>query len=96
MLSLQFPALREFVQMGKPVWGTCAGLIFLANKATGKGLSLSFCESKFYAFRGYEDCNGQSRVNFITLQTLQGKKLVGRNLLEVLIVQSTGTSLAVR
>ncbi|KAL8136623.1 hypothetical protein V2J09_002624 [Rumex salicifolius] len=30
-----FPALREFVQMGKPVWGTCAGLIFLANKATG-------------------------------------------------------------
>lgn len=21
--------------MGKPVWGTCAGLIFLANKATG-------------------------------------------------------------
>ncbi|XP_071933263.1 probable pyridoxal 5'-phosphate synthase subunit PDX2 [Coffea arabica] len=31
-----FPALREFVQMGKPVWGTCAGLIFLANKATGQ------------------------------------------------------------
>ncbi|MBA0774357.1 hypothetical protein Gotri_009574 [Gossypium trilobum] len=31
-----FPALREFVQMGKPVWGTCAGLIFLANKAVGQ------------------------------------------------------------
>lgn len=31
----QFPALREFVKIGKPVWGTCAGLIFLANKATG-------------------------------------------------------------
>nr|ACJ84988.1 unknown [Medicago truncatula] len=31
-----FPALREFVQMGKPVWGTCAGLIFLADKATGQ------------------------------------------------------------
>ncbi|TKY63491.1 pyridoxal 5'-phosphate synthase subunit PDX2 [Spatholobus suberectus] len=31
-----FPALREFVQMGKPVWGTCAGLIFLANRATGQ------------------------------------------------------------
>ncbi|KAL7201945.1 hypothetical protein ACSBR1_033604 [Camellia fascicularis] len=28
-----FPALHEFVKMGKPVWGTCAGLIFLANKA---------------------------------------------------------------
>ncbi|KAK9664017.1 hypothetical protein RND81_14G014200 [Saponaria officinalis] len=28
-----FPALREFVKMGKPVWGTCAGLIFLADKA---------------------------------------------------------------
>ncbi|XP_059430103.1 probable pyridoxal 5'-phosphate synthase subunit PDX2 [Corylus avellana] len=31
-----FPALREFVKMGKPVWGTCAGLIFLANKAVGQ------------------------------------------------------------
>ncbi|KAH9660857.1 putative pyridoxal 5'-phosphate synthase subunit PDX2 [Citrus sinensis] len=33
-----FPALREFVKMGKPVWGTCAGLIFLANKAVGQKL----------------------------------------------------------
>lgn len=33
-----FPALREFVKMGKPVWGTCAGLIFLANKAIGQKL----------------------------------------------------------
>ncbi|XP_062171490.1 probable pyridoxal 5'-phosphate synthase subunit PDX2 [Alnus glutinosa] len=33
-----FPALREFVKMGKPVWGTCAGLIFLANNATGQKL----------------------------------------------------------
>ncbi|RZC76416.1 hypothetical protein C5167_000502 [Papaver somniferum] len=31
-----FPALREFVKMGKPVWGTCAGLIFLADKAIGQ------------------------------------------------------------
>uniref|UniRef100_A0ACD5ZB17 Uncharacterized protein n=1 Tax=Avena sativa TaxID=4498 RepID=A0ACD5ZB17_AVESA len=31
-----FPALREFVSAGKPVWGTCAGLIFLANKAVGQ------------------------------------------------------------
>ncbi|KNA12842.1 hypothetical protein SOVF_121940 [Spinacia oleracea] len=31
-----FPALREFVKMGKPVWGTCAGLIFLANKVVGQ------------------------------------------------------------
>lgn len=31
-----FPALREFVNMGKPVWGTCAGLIFLADKASGQ------------------------------------------------------------
>ncbi|KAG8387696.1 hypothetical protein BUALT_Bualt02G0048100 [Buddleja alternifolia] len=31
-----FPALREFVKMGKPVWGTCAGLIFLAEKAIGQ------------------------------------------------------------
>ncbi|XP_047330981.1 LOW QUALITY PROTEIN: probable pyridoxal 5'-phosphate synthase subunit PDX2 [Impatiens glandulifera] len=33
-----FPALREFVNTGKPVWGTCAGLIFLANKAVGQKL----------------------------------------------------------
>lgn len=33
-----FPALREFVNEGKPVWGTCAGLIFLANKAFGQKL----------------------------------------------------------
>ncbi|XP_020598761.1 probable pyridoxal 5'-phosphate synthase subunit PDX2 isoform X2 [Phalaenopsis equestris] len=33
-----FPALRNFVNSGKPVWGTCAGLIFLANKATGQKL----------------------------------------------------------
>ncbi|CAM8970427.1 unnamed protein product [Rhodiola kirilowii] len=31
-----FPALREFVKLGKPVSGTCAGLIFLANKAYGQ------------------------------------------------------------
>ncbi|XP_021887013.1 LOW QUALITY PROTEIN: probable pyridoxal 5'-phosphate synthase subunit PDX2 [Carica papaya] len=31
-----FPALREFVKTGKPVWGTCAGLIFLANNAVGQ------------------------------------------------------------
>ncbi|KAK6163298.1 hypothetical protein DH2020_000162 [Rehmannia glutinosa] len=31
-----FPALRDFVKMGKPVWGTCAGLIFLADKAIGE------------------------------------------------------------
>lgn len=29
------PALRAFAASGKPVWGTCAGLIFLADKATG-------------------------------------------------------------
>lgn len=31
-----FPALREYVNAGKPVWGTCAGLIFLSNKAIGQ------------------------------------------------------------
>ncbi|KAK1289664.1 Pyridoxal biosynthesis protein PDX2 [Acorus calamus] len=31
-----FPALRDFVKSGKPVWGTCAGLIFLADKAIGQ------------------------------------------------------------
>ncbi|BAB08237.1 amidotransferase hisH-like protein [Arabidopsis thaliana] len=35
-----FPALREFVKMGKPVWGTCAGLIFLADRAVEGGQEL--------------------------------------------------------
>ncbi|KAM7280529.1 hypothetical protein ACFE04_007663 [Oxalis oulophora] len=35
-LLFLFPALREFVKLGKPVWGTCAGLIFLADKAVGQ------------------------------------------------------------
>lgn len=34
--------------MGKPVWGTCAGLIFLANKAVG-GL-VFFFHSLFLIF----------------------------------------------
>ncbi|GLJ37093.1 hypothetical protein SUGI_0751790 [Cryptomeria japonica] len=29
-------ALREFSNKGQPIWGTCAGLIFLANKAVGQ------------------------------------------------------------
>ena len=29
------PELRSFTGAQKPVWGTCAGLIFLANRATG-------------------------------------------------------------
>ncbi|XP_008791358.1 probable pyridoxal 5'-phosphate synthase subunit PDX2 [Phoenix dactylifera] len=33
-----FPAMREFVSTGKPVWGTCAGLILLADKAVGQKL----------------------------------------------------------
>lgn len=32
----QFPALREFSTAGKPIWGTCAGLIFLADRASGE------------------------------------------------------------
>lgn len=29
------PELRAFTAAGKPVWGTCAGLIFLADRAIG-------------------------------------------------------------
>jgi hypothetical protein len=36
VIEMQFPALREFGTSGKPIWGTCAGLIFLADKAVGK------------------------------------------------------------
>ncbi|KAJ7526983.1 hypothetical protein O6H91_16G030400 [Diphasiastrum complanatum] len=31
-----FPALKEFEITGKPIWGTCAGLIFLADRAVGQ------------------------------------------------------------
>ena len=31
----QIPALREFAASGRPIWGTCAGLIFLADRAVG-------------------------------------------------------------
>jgi 5'-phosphate synthase pdxT subunit len=30
------PELRSFAGGGRPVWGTCAGLIFLADRATGQ------------------------------------------------------------
>ena len=29
------PELRTFAKGGRPIWGTCAGLIFLADKASG-------------------------------------------------------------
>jgi glutamine amidotransferase PdxT len=28
--------LRKWIQEGKPIWGTCAGMILMANKLTGK------------------------------------------------------------
>jgi pyridoxal 5'-phosphate synthase pdxT subunit len=31
------PALQQFANDGNPVWGTCAGLIFLANRLTAGG-----------------------------------------------------------
>jgi 5'-phosphate synthase pdxT subunit len=31
----QIPALREYAASGRPIWGTCAGLIFLADRAVG-------------------------------------------------------------
>lgn len=42
-----FPALREFVGGGKPVWGTCAGLIFLANKAVGEWVTNLYLPCSF-------------------------------------------------
>jgi len=30
------PALQSFAAEHRPIWGTCAGLIFLANRATGQ------------------------------------------------------------
>jgi glutamine amidotransferase PdxT len=48
---MQIPALREFEASGRPIWGTCAGLIFLANNVIGmlKGLVnvLDNCTNQF-------------------------------------------------
>jgi 5'-phosphate synthase pdxT subunit len=29
------PELQRFAQQGRPIWGTCAGMIFLAERAEG-------------------------------------------------------------
>lgn len=34
------PELKQFSAQHRPVWGTCAGAIFLADKATGIGKGL--------------------------------------------------------
>ncbi len=30
------PELKNFAEQGRPMWGTCAGLIFLADRASGE------------------------------------------------------------
>lgn len=30
------PELRAFAKQGRPIWGTCAGMIFLAERAEGE------------------------------------------------------------
>lgn len=51
-----FPKLREFVSSGKPVWGTCAGMILLSDKAIMQkeggqpligGLDVDVCRNYF-------------------------------------------------
>ncbi len=33
------PELRAFAKTGKPIWGTCAGMIFLAERASGRAMT---------------------------------------------------------
>lgn len=33
------PDLRSFCAEARPVWGTCAGMIFLADRATGASVN---------------------------------------------------------
>lgn len=51
-----FPALKQFVQSGKPAWGTCAGMILLSDHAIKKancgqtligGLDVHVCRNFF-------------------------------------------------
>ena len=44
------PELKQFSAEQRPVWGTCAGAIFLADKATGH-LLLDRCLHKQYAHK---------------------------------------------
>lgn len=39
------PQLQQFAAKGRPVWGTCAGLIFLANRASGAYPFWSVCKA---------------------------------------------------
>ncbi|GIL43065.1 hypothetical protein Vafri_852 [Volvox africanus] len=47
------PELQAFAKAGKPVWGTCAGMIFLAESAEGKHYTyLSFSYLKMAGVPG--------------------------------------------
>lgn len=35
------PELQAFAKQGKPIWGTCAGMIFLAERADGEASGLA-------------------------------------------------------
>ena len=35
------PELKNFAEQGRPMWGTCAGLIFLADRASGEHMQFS-------------------------------------------------------
>lgn len=77
LLCLQFPALREFVKMGRPVWGTCAGLIFLANNATGAFSLLSMsCVTYILCLTGFMENNGKvlNYLELVYMQTMCGKQ----------------------
>lgn len=79
-LLVQFPALRDFVKMGKPVWGTCAGLIFLANKVVGGlfcnypaiDIRLCSCRSMFFSEQG------TIRQKIMTLIKVRGLSFTGQ------------------
>ena len=55
------PELKQFSAQHRPVWGTCAGAIFLADKATGIGNgvhTLRLCH--LYALQTHHKMRGDS------------------------------------
>lgn len=52
------PELQSFAKAGKPVWGTCAGMIFLAEAA--EGAPLNWLRRRFFS-NNMECCRWLSR-----------------------------------
>ena len=45
------PELRSYAKGGHPIWGTCAGLIFLADRASGAPAPIALSHPLWHVIR---------------------------------------------